>query len=178
MSTSPDTMNTLAGRWAQVTASDLMRTNVVVVHFATPIDEVARTLADNRISGAPVVDEAGHIIGVVSVSDLVSRMAESEGGSAKGVGDYFRYATDDLDEADLDGFEISGDGGDTARDVMNAEIYSVAADASLADIAETMFGHRIHRVLVKDQGKYVGLLSTMEVLQVLSPASTPAGTGQ
>lgn len=159
----------LLGRWSQVTARELMRTNVVVVHFATPLDEVARTLADNRISGAPVVDEAGHIIGVISVSDLVGRMAESEEHAGTVTRDYFRYGTEDMDEAELDGFSYGGENTDTARDVMTAEIYSVPADARLPEIARQMYEHRIHRVMVKDQGKYIGLLSTMEILQVLSP---------
>ena len=71
------TKEAAAARWALVTARDIMRKDVVTVNYATPLSDVERRLSDHRISGAPVTDESGHIIGVISLKDLVERYAES-----------------------------------------------------------------------------------------------------
>ena len=51
---------------------------------------------------------------------------------------------------------------------MTAEIYAVDVNDGLQKIAKTMHEHRIHRVLVQEEGKHVGLISTMEILAALS----------
>jgi len=142
--------------WQLATAADLMRPNVVVINYATPLSEAARTLSEGSISGAPVVDEGGHIVGILSVTDLVAVFASSVSeGHAR--------------SPEMPGF--SGrppQGEDIAGDVMNAQIYSVPADAKIREIARVMTEHRIHRVLVERDGKHVGLITTMEIIGALS----------
>ena len=142
-------------RWDLVTAADLMQPNVVVINYATPLSEAARTLSEGNISGAPVVDEAGHIVGILSMKDLVGAFANllAEGQARK---------------PEMPGFsDRPKPGEDIAGDLMNAQIYSVPAEAKLKEIAKVMTEHQIHRVLVERDGKHVGLLSTMEIMNAL-----------
>jgi CBS domain-containing protein len=55
---------------SQVTAGDLMTADIVVISESTPIRDAVRLLFQKQISGAPVVDAAGHCVGVVSRSDF------------------------------------------------------------------------------------------------------------
>jgi CBS domain-containing protein len=157
-----------AARWALVTARDIMRKDVVTVNYATPLSDVERRLSDHRISGAPVTDESGHIIGVISLKDLIERYAESaESHPRRGPG-FFHLSSEEMEDEDFDTFEVPEEAEETAGDIMTGEVFSVAADAGLSQIAAEMVRHRVHRVLVMEDGKYIGLISTMEILDSLS----------
>ena len=56
-----------------MTVRDVMTQKVVSVHRGMPLKEVALLLIDNRISGVPVVDEEGAVLGVVSEADLLMK---------------------------------------------------------------------------------------------------------
>lgn len=156
-----------ANRWALVTARDLMRTDVVTVPYSAPLSEVERVLADNRISGAPVVDEVGRIIGVVSVRDLVERYAADPDARPRRGAGFFELSTEELEEEDLDAFEVPEEAEETARDVMTAQIHTVPGTAGLKEIADAMCRHKVHRVLVEEDGRLLGLISTLDILEGL-----------
>ncbi len=161
------TTQTPAERWALVTAGDIMRTDVVVLSYAAPLSDIERTLSENRISGAPVVDEAGHIVGIVSLKDLVDRYAQDPDARPRRGPGFYHLSTEELGEGDFRSFEIPAESEDTAQDVMSAEVFSVPTTAGLREISKAMAEHRIHRVLVEDQQRYVGLISTMEIIDSL-----------
>lgn len=156
-----------ANRWALVTARDLMRTDVVTVSYSAPLSEVERVLADNRISGAPVVDEVGRIIGVVSIRDLVERYAADPDARPRRGAGFFELSTEELEEEDLDAFEVPEEAEETARDVMTAQIHTVPGAAGLKEIADAMCRHKVHRVLVEEEGRLLGLISTLDILEGL-----------
>jgi signal-transduction protein with cAMP-binding, CBS, and nucleotidyltransferase domain len=113
------------------------------------------------------VDEAGRIIGVVSVTDLLSRYAEDTDAKPRREPGWFQLSTEELGEEDLESFEVPEESEDTARDIMTAEVFTVPATAGLREIADTMCKHRVHRVLVEEDRQLVGLLSTMDILEGL-----------
>jgi CBS domain-containing protein len=59
-----------------LTAGDIMQTRIITVADTAPLSEIERVLTENRISGVPVVNQAGRVIGVVSVKDLLDRYVE------------------------------------------------------------------------------------------------------
>lgn len=156
-----------ANRWALVTAKDLMRTDVVTVAYSAPLSEVERVLADNRISGAPVVDEVGRIIGVVSVRDLVEKYASDPDARPRRGHGFYELSTEELEDEDYDAFEVPAESEDTARDVMTGQIHTVPGSAGLKEIAEVMCKHKVHRVLVEEAGRLLGLISTLDILEAL-----------
>jgi CBS domain-containing protein len=155
-------------RWGLVTARDIMRPEVVTVSYAAPLSEVERVLSDNRISGAPVVDEAGKIVGIVSLRDLVERYTEDPDARPRRGHGFYHLSSEEMLDEDFDSFEVPEESEDTAEDIMTAQVFSVPAGAGLREIAATMAEHRIHRVLVVDDGKHVGLISAMEILDALN----------
>jgi CBS domain-containing protein len=156
-----------AQRWALVTAKDIMRSDVVTLSYAAPLSEVERVLADHRISGAPVVDAKGAIIGVVSLADLVARYAEDEDARPRRGRGFFHLSSEETLDDDFDAFEVPDEAEETARDVMTATVYTVPAGAGLKEIAAVLCKHKVHRVLVEEKGRLIGILSTIDILDAL-----------
>ncbi len=156
-----------ASGWGLVTARDIMREDVVTVSYAAPLSDVERTLGDHRISGAPVTDEAGHVVGIVSLKDLIERYAENPESHPRRGDGFYHLSTQELLDDDFNSFEVPAEAEETAADIMTAEVYSVPVYAGLRDIAGVMSDRKVHRVLVQDKGRYIGLISTMEILDVL-----------
>lgn len=156
-----------AQRWALVTARDLMRTNVVTVTYSAALSEVERVLADARVSGAPVVDETGRIVGVISLTDLIERYAEDEDARPRRGHGFFHLSSEETLDDDFESFEIPEEAEETASDLMTAQIFCVPAEAGLREIADVMCRHKVHRVLVADGARLLGLISTLDILDAL-----------
>jgi CBS domain-containing protein len=145
-----------------------MRTDVVTIPYSAPLSEIERIFADHRVSGAPVVDEAGRIVGVVSVRDLIERYAEDPDSHPRRGHGFYELADEADPEEVAESFEVPEEAEETAEDVMTAQVLSVPVDAPLRRIAREMRRHRVHRLLVVEGGKHVGIVSSTEVLDALA----------
>ncbi len=134
--------------WSTLLVKALMTPDPVVIPIDTAAAEIAETLAQADISGAPVVDGAGFLVGVVSQTDLV-RVAATRTGRG-------------------DGWQ-----GMTARHMMSRSPVTVRADTPVAEAARRMERHGIHRVIVLDEdgAKPVGVLSMGDLMPLLVDAA-------
>lgn len=154
--------------WPQLTARDVMRRDVITVDRTTPLSEVERILTENRITGAPVTDETGQIVGVISMRDLVERYVEDPDARPRRGKGFYHLSSEEMLDEDFETSEIPEETEETAEDVMTAEVLSVADDAPLSEVAATMVKHRIHRVLVVSRGHFAGIVGTFEILDALT----------
>jgi CBS domain-containing protein len=144
-----------------------MREPIVTVRQDARISEVEETLAEHRITGVPVVDAQDRVVGVVSVRDLIELYAQEPASRPKRERDFFEASTDSLSDEDLETVEIPADSEVTAADAMTAHVFSVPATASLGEVARRMTQHGIHRILVEDGGRHVGIIGSFDLLQVM-----------
>lgn len=154
------------------TVVEVMNPDVLVVQEDMSLEELAAFLVDHEIGGAPVEDEEGKLVGVVSMVDLVNAAAnggglESEDGPRPAY--FVRGWEDRLDESELHRFHIT-DEGRRVRDVMSTEIYSVTEDTPLSEVAMMMMKGHVHRLLVLRDGKAVGIVSTSDLLSLVAEA--------
>jgi CBS domain-containing protein len=147
-----------------------MRAPLVTVRREARLAEVEQTLAEHRITGVPVVDSEDRIVGVVSVRDLIELYAQDPAARPMRVRDFFEASTDSLSDEALETVEIPADSEVTAADAMTAHVFSVPPDAPLSDVARELTRHRIHRILVEDAGRHVGIIGTFDLLEVLARA--------
>jgi CBS domain-containing protein len=148
-----------------LTAGDIMHSPIVSVPLTAPLAEVQQVLADNRISGVAVANEAGGIVGVVSSKDLLDRYVEE--GEPTQRRRYYETSGDSVEEERH--FEREEDAGSlTAADVMTPDVYSVPVTTKLRPLAKRMVDWNVHRVLVSDRKRHVGLISTMDVLTAVA----------
>ena len=151
----------------KLTARDVMQTELFTVSVSTPLADVERLLGEKGVGGVPVTNETGHLVGVVSMRDLVEHYAEGPVRSARLVPGFYHDTLEagDEDMATFGGF--AGDG-ETASDIMTGEVYAVEADTGLYEVAREMVRLKIHRILVKDSNKHVGLISAFDLLEAFA----------
>ena len=153
----------------QLTASDIMNPDVVLVHDDMSVHELAATLTQHGISGAPVLNGDGQLVGVVSLSDIVANDGKRQailGGEH--VGDFFLQGwEDELDETELRPFHVVEDEGMTVADILTPVIYKCDESTDIATMADTMIKGRIHRLVVTRDDAVVGIVSTLDMLKAL-----------
>lgn len=121
-----------------VKVSDFMATRLVTLHPQTNVVEALSVLLDKKISGAPVVDDAGALVGVLSEVDLMKVIIQDSyyDEAAGVVGDFMRFPVD-----------------------------TVEADTDIYSLAERFLTEHRRRYPVVRYGKLVGQISRRDVLR-------------
>jgi CBS domain-containing protein len=131
------------------TATDLMVPNPVSIRDTATLAEAVALLADRAIGAAPVVDEAGRPVGVVSQTDILIHEREQIGKPTVPSGP----APDVL-----------------VRDLMTPAIFAVPPDHPAYRVVEELLRLRVHQLFVVDAGGVlIGVISTHDVLRHLRP---------
>jgi CBS domain-containing protein len=147
---------------------DIMQKEVIKFNELDKIVDVAQSFRDNKISGAPVVDENNHVVGVISEGDIM-RLIEIHSPKIN----LILPAPLDLIELpirmkyELD--EVAEDmqkAGSTVIDqIMTKKVIKVENDASITDAAKLMDSHKVKRLPVVDNdGKLVGLITRGDII--------------
>jgi CBS domain-containing protein len=147
----------------EITAADVMTHPVVYVMADTPLDEIAKVLLRENISAVPVLDQSGHLIGIVSEGDLVRRRS-------KGGGDRRSWWLDlfDLDTRHQREFlNYLQSHGLRAQDVMTRNVVVVTENTVLPKIADLLETHHIKRVPVVHDDHVAGIVSRADLLRAL-----------
>lgn len=142
-------------------AADIMVKDVVTTGPEASVQELATLMLERRISGLPVVDGGGRLLGIVSEGDLIRRPEIDTDRVKLG---WLRLLLSD--EARARDFVKSH--GRKAREVMTQPAISVAADAPLAEVVRLMARHRIKRLPVVDKGRLVGLVTRTDLLRAVA----------
>ena len=147
---------------------DLMNPDIMTVADEMTTDELARYLTEREISGAPVVDSQGHLIGVVSMTDIGRSVAEPSDFTPSRGSDF------DRDDAAVDlalddrGRRPGEEWAVTVRDVMTPVIHQVPVTASVAEVARIMVAQHIHRLVVTQGKDPVGIITSMDLLKMVA----------
>ena len=148
-----------------LTVADVMTRDVIQVAPDTPVQAIAQLLFERHISGAPVVDASGALVGIVSEGDLM-RHAGAVGET--GPRSWWLRFFNDNEQGAADYVKTHGR---TAADVMTRQPATVAPNAKLADVARLLEKRRIKRVPVVEDGRLVGIVTRSNLLQGLATAS-------
>jgi CBS domain-containing protein len=151
-------------------ARDIMNPEVLTVQDEMSVRELSSFLTSREISGATVEDSDGKLIGVVSLTDIALSASRSRSMPARDQSnpDFFvRGWEDSLEMSELAGFTIE-DESLRVRQIMTAAVYEVDEAASVSEVAKTMLGGHLHRVLVTSGGKVVGIITTSDLLKLLA----------
>jgi CBS domain-containing protein len=150
-------------------AADIMTTDVVCVPFDMDLRDLAKLFSNNGITGAPVVNEKGDLVGVVSQTDLVNYNLSRDD---ELVMDSLFYQSARMEGRHVpQGFQIEDVNTGAVADVMTPVVHSVTERASLQSVARLMTRQHIHRVIVRKGRKAVGIISALDVLDVLAKTS-------
>lgn len=141
----------------KIIVKEIMTDNVVAVSEDTEIKEAARLLSENRISGMPVIDETGKVIGVVTEADILA---------SAGIKKEHRFM-DILKH--LFGEPVpSGRKGEYVKEIMTSPAITTHADADIRDIAKILDEKRIKRLPVVDkEGRLIGIISRADIIKAI-----------
>jgi CBS domain-containing protein len=139
------------GRWHS-RVQDVMVTSVVTVDRITPYKEIARLLAEHRISGVPVLSMGRHVTGVVSEADLLAARDRNPEAGAR----WLRWLSGRKPHQGL-----------IASQLMTSPALTIQPDGTLARAARLMNTHHVRRLPVVDgSGTLLGIVSRRDLLSV------------
>lgn len=151
-------------------ASDLMTTQVVTIAPEASIAEAIRIMLQKRVSGLPVVNPAGALVGIVTEGDFLRRR---ELATERHRPRWLEFLIGPHRLAD----EYVHAHARKIQDVMTADVVTVTEGAGVDAIVQLMEKHRIKRLPVLRDGKVVGIVSRANLLHALAPLaakSSPA----
>jgi CBS domain-containing protein len=126
----------------------LMSTDIVTVRPDTLVEEAAQLMLDREISSLVVVNERGHLEGIVTTTDFVDIVARSQPKAETTVERY-----------------------------MSTDVTTTTAQASIVDVADEMVDRDIHHMpVVDDEAGVIGMLSTADLTGYISSVQTPSPT--
>jgi CBS domain-containing protein len=125
--------------------ADLMQKNVKSIPPDASVADLVQSMADARISGLPVVNPNGTVVGVVSATDVLQASAEASDGRAR----------TNLFERTM------------VRDIMSPKPATIAPDADALEAAKHMLYQDIKRLMVVENDRLVGVISQTDIAHAL-----------
>ena len=141
--------------------AELMNPDVVCVPPEATAREAEEILVKRAVSGAPVVDARGRPIGVISQRDLARHL--SARATAGESGQFYSDVEDyqEIGEQRVDRFSTP------VSELMTPEVHSVTRETGVAVAANIMRERRIHRLMVTDRGRLVGIVTSLDLLRIV-----------
>lgn len=148
---------------------DLMTPNPVTVRADTSVEEIAKLLLAHRINGVPVVDSAGHLLGIVTAADLIYRGADERLEPRESIWKENFWVSFFSPQAAQRGKAE----GRTATEVMTADVCSVTSDMHPSTAARLMVDQHVTSLPVVDSGKVIGIIARIDLLEKLGKFENP-----
>lgn len=147
-----------------ITAKDIMTRDVITVRPETSIEELARILIENRISGAPVVDDKGNLIGIVTENDLISQNKRLH------IPTVFRLfdALIMLERPKKIEEEIKRLTATRVWDICTKNVITVDEDTPLQEIATIMSEKKVHLIPVMKDKKIAGIIGKADLIKAMA----------
>ncbi len=148
----------------ELTVRDIMKTDVITVGPETSVRELADILAEHKISGVPVVDGEGMVVGIVTDSDVILQDADL----------HFPYYVQFLDSVIyLESFHNFRERfrkayGSKVSEIMSSEVITISPDASVHEAATLMADRKVNRLPVTHAHKLVGIVTRGDIVQAIA----------
>ena len=146
-----------------LTAGDVMTRDVITVKKETTIMELAGLFARHRISSAPVVDDTGEMIGIVTETDLIEQDKSLHIPTVISLFDWVIYLESDKKFER----ELKKMTGQTVADIYTQSVKTVAPDTPISDVADIMSSGKIHAIPVLEGKKVVGIVARIDLIRTM-----------
>jgi len=150
-------------------AEDVMSRNPLSIREEATVHEAIAFLTERRISAAPVINEAGRPVGVISEADILRYDLEHVE-HLHPVPDYYLKSELTLPSGERlpNAFEVEVGDNTRVADIMTPIIYAVTPEMPIGDVVDQLVERKIHRLFVVDQdGSLIGVITTLDLLRRL-----------
>jgi len=144
-------------------ARDIMTRDVVTVRAETPVTEIARLMAENEVSGLPVVDNSDCLVGIVTEEDLLLKHSESKIPHRLALFGLWVVPEETLANA-YSKARVSL----TAGDIMTRKVVTFDEDDNVDAIADEMVTRRVNRVPILSGCKLAGIITRADILRAIA----------
>jgi CBS domain-containing protein len=149
-------------------AADLMSPNPVSLEADATVQEAVALMTDRGFSAAPVIDEAGHPVGVLSRTDIL--VHEREQVRHAMLADESAWETPQ--RRAREGYSVEVVDATRVADIMTPAVFTVGLDTPAAEVVQQMLGLKVHQMFVVDPDQsLVGVITALDVLRHLQPMS-------
>ncbi len=147
-----------------MTARDIMHTEVVTIGPDATVRELAGLLAAHEISGVPVVDDEGALVGVVTEGDVILQDAELH------FPHYLQFLDSIIYLESVRKFEerFRKTFGNKVADVMSAEVVTVTPEATIHEVTTLMADNEVNRLPVLEGDRLVGIITRGDVVRAIA----------
>ena len=147
------------------TVADAMSRDPIVVRPQTPLNEAIQILAERHISGLPVVDDAGQLVGIISETDLMWQ----ETGVTPPAYIMFLDSVIYLKNPTTYERDLHKALGQTVGEVMTSDLVTVTPDKPLKEAAQLMHEREVRRLPVLDaEGHVIGILTRGDIIRAMA----------
>ena len=141
----------------KIPVSDVMTTNVITVRPEADVHEVSRLLAENKVSGLPVVDDKDHVVGLISEADVLSMTGVTRGHTIK---DVVRHILGEPVPKQRHGA--------TVGDFMTSPAITISPDTDIREAAMVLDEKRIKRLPVVDkEQRLAGIIARADIIRAI-----------
>jgi CBS domain-containing membrane protein len=148
-----------------VTAGEIMTREVSFVHPETPLAEVAEVMGRRGVSGVPVVDAHGKVVGVISEKDFLTHMGVKEPRN------FMALVAGCLKTKGCVALPV---GKQNAAQIMSAPAVTISPDTAVLEIAARFAARKINRAPVTDgEGRLLGIVSRGDIVKVSGAGAKP-----
>jgi CBS domain-containing protein len=145
-------------------ASDIMTREVITVQPETTVQQLAQLFALHRISGAPVIDQEGLVVGIVTESDLIDQNKKVHIPTVISILDSFFY----LENPDKMEQEMRKMAGSTVADIFTSPAVTVEENTPIDEIATIMSEKNIHTLPVVEDGRLKGIIGKKDIIKTIA----------
>ena len=145
-------------------ASEIMTREVITVSPETSVQQLAQIFSANRISGAPVVDSEGNLLGIVTESDLIDQNKKVHIPTVISILDSFFF----LENPEKMEQEMRKMAGSTVADIFTSPPVIVSEDTPIDEIATIMSEKNIHTLPVVTDGQLKGVIGKKDIIKTIA----------
>lgn len=161
----------------KATALDIMTGDAVTVSPNETLSDALQTMVENHVTGLPVMDSAGHCVGVISAMDILNfeqdHSDEAEEANAENAR-YFDQEQRRWESLRASTFALEHFGHIPVREIMTSEVISTGPETPVNDVAQLMVDHEVHRVMVVSQTQHLlGTISAFDIVKLVAGALLP-----
>jgi len=144
-------------------ARDIMTRDVITIRPEATVEELARLLIKHRISGVPVIDDSGKLVGIVTENDLITQNKRLHIPTIIRLFDaYIMLGSGKMEE------EIRKMAAATVGDICTRDVVTVDEDTTIEDIATIMSERKIHLLPVVKDDRVVGIIGKADVVGAMT----------
>jgi CBS-domain-containing membrane protein len=146
-----------------LTAGDVMTRDVITVKKKTTIRELAELFNRHRISSAPVVDDNGEMIGIVTETDLIEQDKNLHIPTVISLFDWVIYLESDKKFEK----ELKKMTGQTVGEIYSEEFVKVTPATPVSDVADILSSRKMNAIPVLDGNKIVGIVARIDLIRTM-----------